>query len=212
MEVFEALSPTLKEHNFLLRRSKDRFVRQRGDITDMFQLVCLDAKPGLRIQPHVGVRLEQVENLFHQISGFEPKYQKDTLTFGSSIGIFKTGDSRSCEFLLESKSMVGSTIELISQVFTEFALPYFQQWGSLIAIDAELNNKPNERTHHRPLGWEKCSTGIIAAKLVGRANYDSLVTFYTERMTQDNKGFYLRKFQALKELLESVPPGNGLSK
>jgi hypothetical protein len=129
---------------------------------------------------------------------------------GNSVGIFLTGDSRSCEFRFESKSEVGIIAEKIVHVFRDFALPYFEQWGALLTIDAELNDKPTERTHHRPLAWGRCSTGIIVAKLVGRSNYDQLAAFYTEVMTQDNKGFYLKRFQALMKTLESVESGSGL--
>jgi hypothetical protein len=158
------------------------------------------------------VRVEQVESIFHQTSGFESKHQKETPTMGSSIGILQSGDSRSCELVLESDSQIALVAEKIADVFREFALPYFERWGSLAAIDAELNGKPAERTHQRPLAWQKCSTGIIVAKLVGRTDYSQLVAVYTEVMTQDNKGFYFKRFQALVKSLESVEAGSGLAK
>ncbi len=33
---------------------------------------------------------------------------------------------------------------------------------------------------------------------------------YTDVMTRDNKGFYLRRFEALLKSLENVVPGSGL--
>jgi hypothetical protein len=207
--IFAALSPELTKYDFSLKPAQDRFVRRRGEVTDLFQLVCLDGKPGLRIQPNVGVRIERIENIFHQTSGFESKHQKDTPTMGNSVGIFLTGDSRGCEFLLESKSEVASVAEKIVGVFREFALPYFERWGSLAAIDAELNDKPGERTHQRALAWFRCSTGLIVAKLVGRPDYEQLAAFYLDVMTRDNKGFYLKRFQALVKSLESVEAGKG---
>jgi hypothetical protein len=210
--VLSSLSPELVKCGFSFKLKNNLFIRRRGEVTDQFQLVWLDAKPGYRIQPNVGVRIEQVEDIFHQTSGFESKYQKDTPTMGNSIGIFLTGDSRDCEFLLESKSEADSTAEKIAGVFREFALPYFERWGSLTAIDAELNNKRGERTHQRVGAWFRCSTGIIVAKLVGRPDYEQLAAFYAEIMTQDNKGFYLKRFQALVKSLESVESGSGLAK
>jgi hypothetical protein len=209
--IFADLSPELAKYDFSFKPAQDRFIRRRGQVTDLFQLVCLDGKPGLRIQPNVGVRIERIENIFHQTSGFEPKYQKDTPTMGNSVGIFLNGDSRSCEFLVESKSEAAPTAEKIAGVFREFALPYFERWGSLAAIDAELNDKPGERTHQRALAWFRCSTGLIVAKLVGRPDYEQLVAFYTEVMTKDNKGFYLKRFQPLVKSLESIEAGSGLS-
>jgi hypothetical protein len=209
--IFAAISPELTSHGFLLKLAKDRFVRRRGEVSDFFQLVCLDGKPGYRIQPNVGVRLEQVEHIFHQASGIESKYQKDTPTMGSSIGMLLTGDSRSCEFLVESGSDVAMMAGQIVGTFHEFAMPYYERWGSLIAIDAELNSKPSERSHHRPLAWQRCSTAIIAAKLVGRPDYDQLAGFYTEVMKRDNKGFHLGRFQALLMTLKSIEGGSSLT-
>ena len=79
------------------------------------------------------------------------------------------------------------------------------------AIDAELNDDPSKKTPHRSLAWFRCSTGIIVARLVGRADYEKLAEFYTEVMTQDNKGFYLTRFQNLLRSLESAEPGGGLA-
>jgi len=212
LAVFNCLCPELAKHGFSLKVAKSRFIRQRGEVTDIFQLVCLDGKPGYRIQPNTGVRIERVEEIFHQTSGFESKHQKDTATMGNSVGIFLTGDSRSCEFLLVKESEVASVAEKIANVFRGFALPYFEQWGSLATIDTELNDKPGERTHQRPLAWERCATGIIVAKLIGRSDYEQLVSFYTDVMTQNSKGFYLKFFQALLKSLESIEAGSGLKK
>jgi len=100
----------------------------------------------------------------------------------------------------------------IASVFREFAFPYFERWGDLVAIDVELNDKPAERTPHRGIPWERCSKGIIVARLVGRPNYDQLAVFYTEVMTQNSKGFYLKRFQALVKSLRSVDAGSGQAK
>ncbi|MGO8689606.1 MAG: hypothetical protein ACLQLG_08220 [Thermoguttaceae bacterium] len=210
--LFTSLHPELAKHGFALKATKDRFVRRHGDVTDFFQLVCLNAKPGYRIQPNTGVRIERVEELFHQSSGFDPKHRKHTATMGNSVGILLNGRSRTCEFLLESESEVGPVAEKIMDVFREFALPYFERWGSLKAIDVELNDTPTKPTPHRGLAWFRCSTGIIVARLLGRPDYEQLVAFYTDVMARDNKGFYLGPFQALLKSLENVEPGSGLSR
>jgi hypothetical protein len=210
--LFKSLHPELTKHGFSLKAAKDRFIRRRGGVTDLFQLVCLDANPGYRIQPNTGVRIDRIEELFHQTSGFEPKYRKDTATMGGSVGVLLNGDSRSCEFMLESECKVTSVAEKIMSVFRDFALPYFERWGSLQAIDTELNHDPTEGTPHRALAWFRCSTGIIVARLLGRPDYDQLAAFYTNIMTDDNKGFYLKRFVELLRSLETVEPGCGLSR
>ena len=209
--LFESVRRQLAGDGFELKAARDKFIRRHNGITDHFQLVCRDAKPGYRIQPNAGVRIDRVEQIFHQTSGFEPQYQDNTSTMGAPVGALLTENPRACEFLLESESEIASVTEEIVRVFREFALPYFERCGSLAAIDAELNAKPGERTRQRALAWFRCSTGLIVAKLVGRPDYEQLVAFYTDVMTKDNKGFYLKRFQALVKSLESVEAGSGLS-
>jgi hypothetical protein len=202
--LFESVRRQLVGKGFELKAAKDKFIRRRDGMTDHFQLVFKDAKRGYRIQPDIGMRIDIVEEIFHQTSGFEMRYQGNTSTMGAAVGTLVSGSPRACEFLLESESEIPYVTEKILRIFRDVALPYFEHWGSLAAIDAELNNKPAERTYHRALAWFRCSTGIIVAKLVGRSDYENLVAFYTSVMTQDNKGFYLKRFQALVKSLESV--------
>ena len=195
--LFESVRRQLIGDGFELNAIRDKFYRRHDGITDHFQLACKDAKPGYRIQPNVGVRIDRVEQIFHQTSGFEPQYQGNTSTMGAPAGTLLSGSPRACEFLLESESEIASVTEKIVRVFREVALPYFERLGSLAAIDAELNDKPAERTSHRGLAWFRCSTGIIVAKLVGRPDYDRLAAFYLDVMTRDNKGFYVRALPAV---------------
>ncbi len=131
---------------------------------------------------------------------------------GARVGSLLRGSPRASEFRLEYEAEIASVTEEILNVFREFVLPYFDRWGSLAAIDAELNDQPTERTPHRSLAWFRCSTGIIVAKLVNRPDYARLVAIYTDVMTRDNRGFYFNRFQALVKWLESVVPGSALAK
>jgi len=208
--LLEAVRPGLKNNGFILRAKLDSFIRRTDGIADDFQLVFLDGKPGYRIQPNVGVRIERVEEIFHQTSGFEAKYQKSTVTIGGSIGNIMKNDNRECEFLLESEDEIGHVSENIVRVFREFALPYFERFHSLRAIDAALNENPIERTPHRVAPSLRESTGLIVAKLVGRPDYDHLVDLYSTIMRDSHKGFYHKKFEALVKSLGSIEGGSGL--
>ena len=209
--LFESVRRRLATDGFELKTQYDKFIRRHDGVTDHFQLVCKDAKPGYRIQPNVGVRIDRVEEIFHQTSGFEPKYQGNTSTMGAPVGTLLGGNPRGCEFPLASEPEIPAVTDQIIGVFRKVATPFYKHWSSLAAIDAELNDKPGERTLYRSLAWFRCSTGIIVAKLVGRPDYDRLVAFYTDVMTRDNKGFYLKRFQPLVASLERVAAGTGKS-
>lgn len=207
--LFDSVQRSVKADGFVMKAAKDSFIRRQDGIADIFQLVCLDGKPGWRIQPNVAVRIDHVEDIFHQTSRFEPKYQNDTPTIGGAVGNILTGDNRGSEFFVESAEDIPKATEGLVRVFHDFALPYFQKFGSLHAIDAELNDNPTTRTPHRVAPWLRCSTGLIVAKLVGRPNYDELVQIYSGIMTNTDKGFYLKRFQQLVESLKSIPSRSG---
>jgi hypothetical protein len=208
--LFEHMRAKLAEHGFILKAQKDAFIRKADGITDIFLLVCLDAKPGYRIHPDVGVRFELVEQIFHKTSGFEPKYQKDTPTIGGSVGNIMSNDTRPCEFLLESEAGIPVVSEHLVRVFRDFALSYFDKFHSLFAIDAELNDNPTRRTPNRVAPWPRESTGLIVAKLVGRPDYENLAGVYSTVMRDSHKGFYYKTFEALVKSLESIKAGSGL--
>jgi len=202
--LFESLRRELAGDGFELNALRDKFVRRHDAISDSFQLACKDAKPGYRIQPNVGVRIDRVEEIFHRTSGFDRGFQDNTSTMGAPVGALVGANARDCEFLLESESEVPDVTGKLVKVFRDIALPYYEKWKSLKAVDADLNADPTRRTPHRGLAWFRCSTGLIVAKLVGRPDYESLADIYTEIMTKDNKGFYLKRFQALRQNLDSL--------
>ena len=202
--LFELIAAPLANHGFKLKTAKDSFLRKHDSETDIFQLVCLDGKPGWRIQPNVAVRIERVEAIFHQTSGFEPKYQSDTPTIGGFVGNIADGDNRACEFLLEDNRDLSLVAGNIVNVFIQIGLPYFDKFRSISEIDKELNSSPTERTPHRVAPWLRCSTGVIVAKLSGRPDYGELVEIYLDVIRKSDKGFYLRRFEALLQSLESV--------
>lgn len=206
--VVDALEPRLRERGFSLRKSKTWFVRRRGDATDKFQLVCLDAKPGLRLQPNVGMRIESVENIFHRTSRWEPEYQKDTPTLGAPIGALRGGTNSSCDILVEELADVPRAVVELERLFREVALPYYERFSDLCEIDRVLNDEPNARTPHRGMNWLRCATGLIVARLVGRPNYDELVAVYRKTLETTDKGFYVSRFEDLVDSLRDMRPSS----
>ncbi len=202
--ILESLRPELAMHGFSLNVKHGRFLRRRGDVTDELQLQCRDGYPGCRVEPDVGVRFECVEEIFHRTSGFEHKNQKGTSTVGGSIGELSNRPSRRLEFFTEFEAGIPRVVQDVLKIFHEFAVPYFERYGSLRAIDNELNGDPRSMTHQRSLPWFRCSTGIIVAKLVARPDYEELASFYLDVMR--NHKFYLKYFQPLLKSLEDVEP------
>lgn len=204
--LVDAIGVQLISDGFALNAAKDFFIRRHNGTTDQFQLVFLDPydRPGWRIQPYMGLRIERVEDIFHQTSRWDPKYQKDTPTIGSGIGRILSGDNRGCEFFLESSADIPRIATEIVEVFRKYALPYYANFDSIREIDRALNDDPRRDTPHRIVTWLRCATGVIVAKLVDRPDYARLVKIYTKQLRSTDKGFYLSRFEDLVKSLETL--------
>ena len=101
--LLESLRPVLAKDGFSLNAKRGRFIRKRGDVTDDFTLQCRDGKPGCRVEPDVGVRFEIVEEIYHRTSMFGPKYHKNTVTVGGSVGELSNRLSSASNSLPNSK-------------------------------------------------------------------------------------------------------------
>ena len=200
--LLAAVGHGLGDAGYRLKPAKDSFVRRLDDASWNYQLVFLDSGTGWRVQPSVGIRIERVEDIFHQTSGFEAKYQKDTVTIGSFVGSIKGGGNRDCEFRVNSEHDVPQAADALLQVFHDVAEPYFERFSALSTIDSELNDRPREGTPNRVAPWLRCATGSVVARLVDRPNYGDLVQVYLDTMRTSDKGFYLERYQALLDWLE----------
>jgi len=204
--LFDAADSRISQYGFTLYRLKDQFERKRDGWMDQFQLFWLNDVAGYRIQPYAGIRVEIVEQIFHKTSGWNSKHQKYSVSIGGGVGHIIADDNRKCEFPLKSEADISPIAHKVAAVFRDFALPYYEKFSSLQAIDAELNNNPTERTRNRSDNWLRCSTGIIVARLVRRPDYNALAKIYAKIMEQSDGGFHLKTFCALLESLKSVEP------
>ena len=157
------------------------------------QFAVLSDKPGYRIRPVVCVRFDEIENIFHRTSGFEPEYRSTTPTLG--IDLASTFGEEIYEVALRADADLTPTAARLLDVFRERAVPYFAEFSELADVDRVINDRPSEHCIHGGLPYRRCSTGVIVAKLRGRRNYDELTSIY--RSTLEINKFYLAGFDRL---------------
>ena len=203
-EFLKLLTHRLESYGFAYKQRLHRYIKEEGEITQIFQVIFLNDPDGFRVFADAGIRIESVENVFHRTSGFVGKrLQNDTATLGASLGsIADTGNK--LQFDLKSEGDVVSASTDMLDAFEQIALPVFRQFASLEAVDEVVNSNPNEFCVFRQLDWFRCSTGTIVARMVGRENYDSLVELYSNRMKRDNAGFYWKWYSALLQSLKTL--------
>lgn len=193
--LLSALQPKFEARGFKLQKSKERFVKRVPEgawwfVLDFTVYECLHVKPAM------GLRVNAIEDRFHQTSGFERQYQADTPTLSLSVqGL--VADPSSFEYLIRDLSDVGAVAAQIERDFDQIVLPYFEDHSTLSKIDAALNQDPEQDCVHYAMDYLRCAHGLIVAQMVGRPNYTDLVEIYRQKLALISNGFYVLKFEAL---------------
>jgi hypothetical protein len=207
-EILKIVGETLRQkHDFILNKSLGEFTKKYKGGWDKFQLIFLKRDDAWEIVPAMLIRRDVVEEIFHQASDFEEKFQKATPTIGASIEDYVGDKTSRYRFDLSEESQIDFIADKIIILFTDVALPFFRKFGKLAALDFALNEDTADLTLTGPIF--KGYKGMILAKLNRRNDYQSLVECYTDYYEKYSKGFYLPEFRKLLNILSNISPKGG---
>ncbi|MCP3898402.1 MAG: hypothetical protein GY707_01560 [Desulfobacteraceae bacterium] len=202
-KLIERITKNITETGFKLIKGKGWYIRGDGDITEKFWVVFYDTPLGYRVVPSVAIRIEQIEKVFHLSSNFEKKYQKHTSTIESEIWRWQ-GDQDKYQYNLEVDEDIDLVVANLLCDFNGLCQEFYENYSSIDAVDALLNDDPEQNSVFQLLDYSRCSHGVIVAKLNGRKNYTEVATIYANRMKSVNKGFYYKWFGPLLEILDEM--------
>ncbi|MCF2490773.1 hypothetical protein [Dyadobacter sp. CY347] len=200
-EVLNSLSVKLSSFGYKTSKANFEFIKKTNFGWNKYQLVFLIRDDGWEIKSSLLIRFDTIENLFHQISDFEKKYQKGTPTVGTSIEDLERLSSNSLSFQLSNESQINAIVSDLFELFKNVAIPFFEAYNDLQALDEKLNSNPMDTSLTGDIF--KGMKALIIAKLVKRENYDELDKIYHSYYKYFANGFYLSGYQKLKELLNS---------
>jgi len=199
-EVLARLSEKLNPFGYKLSKAACEFTRKTDFGWNKYQIVFLIRDNGWEIKPSLLVRFNIVENLFHQISDFEKKYQKGTPTIGSAIEDL-VNENIPARFNLINEAQINSIVKSLFELFEDVALPFFEKFDNLSFIDEKLNFNTEDTSLTGDIF--KGTKSLIIAKLMKRQNFDELENIYHYYYVNFADGFYLPEYLRLKELLKS---------
>src|SRR4051794_19245042 len=125
-ELLKVLEPELKSYGFTINKKKSEFIKRGNDGWQKYQVIFLLRNEGWEINLGMLIRINVVEEIFHQTSGFEPKYQKDTPTIGVTVGNYLQ-DGESYKFDLFDEQHINGVAKHILLVFNNIAVPFFEK-------------------------------------------------------------------------------------
>lgn len=201
--LLAALTPAMSARGFRWRGSDEWFHRRVDGVEHRLQLLSVDRPPTVDIEPQLMVRHDLVERIFHRTSGYPPDARDDTPTVGGDLHALVPGTPQRLEIRPDGD------VRAAAARLTD-ALPaierYWLRFSDLAEVDRDLNDDRRRPAANRPLPWLRCSTGLVAARLVGRPDYDGCEADYRRLLAVDNDGFYLGRFEALAADLRRHTP------
>ena len=194
------LSILLKPYGFVLVRRMDWFIK-KGQTSQIYQLAFYNLGNPYTIAPAIAIRINEVERIFHLVSGFELQYQKYTPTINPTIQDLQKAKS-GYEYVLRTPEHIEPAANDLFKVFTDIALPFMEKNCTISAIDSLLNDSPEKDViyYASDLRWYH---GVIVAKLNKRENYMEVAETY-RKLIAKQANYYLADYEKLLEILETL--------
>jgi len=199
--VLKGLEGKLAIYGFKLNKSLPGFRKKTIFFWQDFHLVFLVRDEGWEIKQGLLVRFNIVEDIYHQISGFEKKYQTGTPTIGVPVEELK----KDWEDLdLYEESQIDYIEKKIFDLFISIAIPFYDKYNDIKAVDKSLNEAPEETSLTGSIS--KGTTSLIIAKLLDREDFARLEQIYQTYYENFANGFYLLRYLKLKDYLNKIAP------
>jgi len=199
-QVLKSLDDKLEKFGFKFKKSDDSFVQNTVSGWNMFSVVLLKKGTGWNIRPGLLIRFNIVEDLFHQISDFEKKYQKGTPTLGTSIEDLDI-DGLESRFDLTEEGQIDLVSDKLFELFKSVGVPFFEKHKELHSAERAVNQDVNNTHLTGPIF--KGTKGLVLAKLLNRKDFTALQEEYLHYYENFSDGFYLPDYKRLMELLNN---------
>ena len=199
-EVLNLLDDKLKSFGYKLIKSDSSFIQKNSFGWNKFTITFLVSENGWTIRPGLLIRFDIVENLFHQVSNFEKKYQKGTPTLGVAIENLDTFGFNT-RFDLNDTNQINSIVRELFELFKIVAIPFFAKFNKLSEVDSQLNKNIEDTSLTGDIF--KGTKSLIIASLLKRNNLKELEKAYQSYYENFADGFYLPEYIKLKELLQT---------
>jgi hypothetical protein len=170
--LFEMLGGILTGTDFRLKKSEDAFIRKIPGGRQMLGLPLLDYNPEFQFSLNVCVRLDAVEEIYHQFSGSPPKYHSMSDTTITRLEYFTGGPAMSM-YRVTTAGDVASTGSVLSGVIRDKILPFFNEHQDVQALDRAVNcQQPGIDITQNPSG---AMHAVILACLAGNKDFERMV-------------------------------------
>lgn len=127
----------------------------------------------------------QIQNIEGKI--FEEQGIYDTL----SVGMQSYFNEINYRYKIKTQEDIFEWGKIVRKFYEEYAVPFFEKYNSVDAIDKLLNENPTEKVIYLDdLGW-RIIKGLIAAKLNNNPKYNELRNYYKSEVESKFQGYFM---------------------
>lgn len=181
-QIAEALAPLLqaKGYDWLPRLHQFRRSTEKG-----FTCVILSLSPfedRAFAEMHLGVRIDDVENLAFPFTNGLPGFQPDSMTLVTPIA--QLFGQRYERFELDPQEGPAHAIQCFEQQLEMQGLAFLEQHNDLSTLEQVFNESPGERLPLVHNQINRCFRGLVMAKLKQRPVLDELAAQYGQALSE----------------------------
>ena len=143
--IFEKLTSFFSENGFKAYKAKEMFKKITPDGFFNVSIIILDYEPEFHVKFVLGIRINEIENIYNQFSFVIDEGKNESETTLTSMDYF-TGKEDDA-YIVSSEDDLIVSLRNFQKLMLEKGFGYFQQFSSIQALDKEIN--PVSYTHLR---------------------------------------------------------------
>lgn len=203
--LFKRLTGPFGERGFTLLKTRKRFWKPKSEFVPIIGFTVLSrSEQSVLIRPQMAIRVEAIENIINKLvptaSWVNPKH---TVTMGEELGRI-AGDAHRWEALLQSDKDLDAATSTVLEAFEKQAVPLFEKFNNLQAIDDHINGNPSEPAQLCRHTQHRSQAGIVLARLLKRQDIPELIKIYGDDLKRIRLSFY-EDFEKFLVALDRAP-------
>jgi hypothetical protein len=138
---------------------------------------------------YIGLGLLPIQKLLYKIE--EITYVVDS--YGSTIGTSTASyfNELNYRYKIKTQDDIIEWGKIVRKFYEDYAVPFFEKYNSIDAIDKLLNDHPTEKVIYLDdLTW-RIIKGLISAKLNGNKKYNELRDYYRNEVESKFQGYFM---------------------
>lgn len=132
---------------------------------------------------YVSTEIVQIEKISFHL------FQESGFGIGFNIGNYF--NELNYRYKIQTQEDIIEWGKIVRKFYEEYAVPFFEKYNSVDAIDKLLNENPTEKVIYLDdLGW-RIIKGLIAAKLNNNPKYNELQDYYKSEVESKFQGYFM---------------------